>query len=142
MIDDKWRRRFHELALHVAQWSKDPSTKVGAVVVDWDRRVIGMGYNGFPRGVDDTEERYATKSVKYKLVVHAEANAILNSTSSVRDKMIVTTRYPCSDCAKLIVQSGLLYLATPAPVTDGHWAEDAHFSKTILTEGGLEVHLL
>jgi dCMP deaminase len=79
-LPNKWNERFLELAKHVASWSKDPSTQVGAIIVDPETRVVlGMGYNGFPRGVDDHPDRYANRELKYSLVVHAEANAILEA---------------------------------------------------------------
>ena len=76
---NKWVKRFFRLANEVATWSKDPSTKVGAVIVGENKQIISQGYNGFPRGVDDTEERYNNREIKYKMVVHAEMNAILNA---------------------------------------------------------------
>ena len=79
----KWDLRFLKLAHHVGQWSKDPSTKVGAVIVDAQRRVLGIGYNGFPRGVDDSPGRYHDRPTKLDMVVHAETNAIMNAVSSV-----------------------------------------------------------
>ena len=102
---DKWNQRFLNLAKHVSSWSKDPSTKVGAVIADPETKiVVGMGYNGFPRFVDDTEERYNDRPTKYKFVVHAELNAILNSNKSVRGCEIYI--YPtlmkpncCPECA-------------------------------------------
>lgn len=106
-----WTNRFLELAAHVAQWSKDPSTQVGAVIVDQKRRVVAMGYNGFPRGVADTEERLNHRPTKYKHVVHAEANAILNATASLEGCAIyVTPLPPCWECAKLIIQSGITHV--------------------------------
>ncbi len=68
----KWDGRFMDMAALLATWSKDPSTKVGAIITDTERRVIGSGYNGFPRGVIDDPLRYEEKAVKYRLVVHAE----------------------------------------------------------------------
>lgn len=105
---DKWDLRFLKLADHVAQWSKDPSTKVGAVIVDPERRVLSVGYNGFPRGVLDDEDRYNIRDTKYELIVHAEANAILTSTQSVKGCTIYTTPLPsCARCAGLVIQSGI-----------------------------------
>lgn len=104
----KWYRRFLKLAEHVSYWSKDPSTKVGAVIVDKHNRVVGMGYNGFPRGVMDHEERYADRPTKYKYVVHAELNAILNAAVPVDGATIFTYPFaPCTECAKAIIQAGI-----------------------------------
>ena len=106
MQRDKWDRRFLELAHHISTWSKDPSTQVGAVLVRDGNIVIGMGYNGFARGVYDTEERYSDRETKYKLVVHAEINAILMAGAAARGATLYV--YPsfalppiCVDCACL-----------------------------------------
>lgn len=105
---DKWDRRFMDLAEHVAGWSKDPSTKVGAIIADLDNRVVGMGYNGFPRGVQDRKERYEDRPVKYGFVVHAELNAILNARpADLRGCTLYVTLSPCRECAKAIIQSGI-----------------------------------
>ncbi|NCA14162.1 MAG: hypothetical protein EBS89_08535, partial [Proteobacteria bacterium] len=72
-----WDRWFLGLAHYVSTASKDPSTKVGAVIVDAERRVVSVGYNGLPRGVEDSEERLHNREVKYKMIIHAERNAIL-----------------------------------------------------------------
>lgn len=107
-----WDKRFLDLAQQVASWSKDPSTKVGCVLVNNKKIVIGMGYNGFPRGVDDTQERWTDKETKYKFVVHAEANAILNSTKDVEGCAAFSTLMPCEGCTKLLIQSGISVLVT------------------------------
>lgn len=141
-MTSKWKRRFLDLAAHVAEWSKDPSTKVGAVIVSYDRIVLGLGYNGFARGVDDSPERYDERSVKYKLVVHAEANAIVNSRGRIpSDATLFATKFPCSECAKLIIQSGIGTVVCPPPSADGVWAEDAAFSKQMFSEAHVQVIL-
>lgn len=138
----KWDARFMALAAHVADWSKDPSTKVGAVIVDSMRVVRGIGYNGFPRGVDDDIERYANKPTKYKMIVHSEANAILNANASVNSCAMYTTKFPCSECAKLIIQSGICQVFAPAPTGSGPWVEDAKFSFTMFKEAGVAVFVV
>ncbi len=136
----KWHLRFLKLADHVAGWSKDPSTKVGAVIIDKDRRVVGMGYNGFPRGVLDSSERYENRPVKYKMIVHSEANAILNARTSVRDCTMYSTKFPCSECAKLIIQSEISEIYAPAPKADEVWTEDSHFSRQMFKEADVDFH--
>ncbi|MBT7127172.1 MAG: CMP deaminase, partial [Candidatus Thioglobus sp.] len=79
---DKWDKRYLGLAAEVSTWSKDPSTQVGAVTVGSKKEVLSQGFNGFPRGIDDSDERYNNRDTKYKLVVHAEMNAIYNATYS------------------------------------------------------------
>ena len=78
-ISKKWIKRYMMLAAQVSSWSKDPSTKVGAVIVGDKGQIISQGYNGFPRGVKDSSTRYNDRPLKYKLVVHAEMIAILNA---------------------------------------------------------------
>lgn len=142
----KWDERFLDMARMVATWSKDPSTKCGAVLVDTMRRVVGTGYNGFPRGVHDAPERYSDRMVKYKMVVHAEANAILNAIVRLSDATLYSTKYPCSECAKLICQSGIAQVVCPArgqandpDPSVQRWAEDAAFSNVMMTEAGIIV---
>lgn len=140
MIDSKWQDRLIQLAQLVASWSKDPSTQVGAVVFDAQRRIVGLGYNGFPRGVDDDPARYEDKLVKRKIVVHAESNAILNANKSVRECGLLVTRYPCTECAKLIIQSGITDVYAPSASVRGFWSDDARFSSSMLTEARVEIH--
>ena len=146
---NKWDYRFMDLAKLVASWSKDPSTQVGAVIVDRDNIVQGMGYNGFPRGVKDTEERYANREWKYPLVVHAEANAILNAgkkrSKGARIYVYPTLMMPaaCPECAKLIVQSGIteiIYFVEGERIPGRNydlWEKQAKFTSIILGEGGV-----
>lgn len=103
----KWDRRFLDLAKLVSSWSKDPSSKVGAVIVDADRRILGVGYNGFPRGTNDDHMIYSDRPRKYLRVVHAEANAILNSNGNLEGATIYCTHPPCASCTGLIIQSGI-----------------------------------
>lgn len=106
MID--WNYRFLKLAQHISQWSKDPSTKCGAVIVGPLRQKVAYGYNGFPIGVDDMPQRYNNREVKYDLVVHAELNAILNAQFGLSGSTLyVYPLVPCTECAKAIIQSGI-----------------------------------
>ncbi len=97
---EQWDYRFLQLAETVATWSKDPSTKVGSVIVDSKRRVIGLGYNGFPRRIQDLEERYSNRETKLKLVCHAERNALDNTPISVEGSTLYATLFPCNECCK------------------------------------------
>jgi dCMP deaminase len=145
-MTDKWNKRFMALARHVGDWSKDPSTKNGAVIVtEWNKCVTAVGFNGFPRGVDDDPERYEERAVKYKLVVHAEQNAIMNGVVLPGSSMFCTM-FPCSECAKLIVQCGniaTVYAPPPRePTRPGDpWAEDAEYSQVMLRESGVYVEV-
>lgn len=141
---DNWHNRFLEMAKHISTWSKD-QTKVGSVIVEPEtKNIVGLGYNGFPRGVKDLESRYNERETKYKLVCHAEQNAIWNSNKSVRGCDIYvypTMMHPasCPDCAKAIVQSGIkrLFYYKEGDIKE-HWKEPAEFSNIILREGGVE----
>lgn len=137
----QWDYRFMNLAAHVADWSKDPSTKVGAVIVDNTRRIVGLGYNGFPRGVSDNPDRYEHKATKYKMIVHSEANAILNANQPVKDCLLYATKFPCSECTKLIIQSGIIRVTTPAPKEGEVWTDDSQFSKIMMLEAGITISL-
>ena len=107
-----WNQRFMDLAHHVASWSKDPSTKVGAVIVNDKKQVISMGYNGFPRGVHDCKERYNDRVVKLQFVAHAERNALDNALVDAEGATLYSTLYPCSECAKGIIQRGIKRVVT------------------------------
>jgi dCMP deaminase len=141
----KWDVRFIELAKHVSTWSKDPSTQTGAVIVDDRRVVIGMGYNGFARGVYDDPERYANRELKYKLIVHCERNAILFANGQCRGCTLYT--YPflsCSVCAAMVIQAGITRCV--APIIPEHlklrWYDELALSQRIFGEAGVQVCLL
>ena len=114
----KWCGRFMELAEHVAQWSKDPSTKVGCVIVDKQNRVVSLGFNGFPRGVRDHDLRYMDKETKYLFVAHAERNALDNALLSVEGCTLYSPLLPCNECAKSIIQKGIKKVVSYVPEDD------------------------
>jgi dCMP deaminase len=133
-----WDRHFLDLAEVISRPSKDPSRRVGAVIADTLRRLVGSGYNGFPRRMDDDQGRYGERLVKLKLVVHAEANAIYNSVSSLSGCVLYCTSFPCTECAKAIVQCGITRVVCPTRVQmNDHWTEDARFSEGMLRETGV-----
>lgn len=137
---DKWDLRMLELAEHVATWSKDPSTQVGAVIAQPDNRVASMGYNGFPRGVKDTPERYADRDVKMRFVCHAERNALDNAELSVRDCTMYVTLQPCADCTKSMIQRGISRVVTKVNLERGQYYRDfVDHSLAMLEEAGVEV---
>lgn len=113
--DKKWMHRFLELAYTVSSWSRDPSTKVGAVIATEDHRILSIGFNGFPRGVDDDPKRYENKQLKYKLVCHAERNALDNAHFDVTGATLYCTLFTCNECAKSIIQRGIKTVITPRP---------------------------
>jgi dCMP deaminase len=100
------------MASDVAGWSKDPSTQVGCVIVDPQKRVVGMGYNGFPRGTDDDPVLYKNREVKYRRIIHAEVNAVLNSIKSVEGCTAYVTAPCCSNCMGVLIQSGIRRIVT------------------------------
>lgn len=106
-----WDDYFMNVAILSAERSKDPNTKVGAVIVNEEKRIVGIGYNGFPNGCSDEDfpwEREGDyQDTKYAYVVHAEENAILNSTTSLKGGSIYVSLFPCNECAKKIIQSGI-----------------------------------
>jgi len=106
-----WDEYFMGVALLSAKRSKDPSTQVGACIVNDRKRIVGIGYNGFPYGVEDDQFPWAKSSdwvnSKYPYVVHAEPNAILNATVPLDNSTLYVTLFPCNECAKLIIQSGI-----------------------------------
>ena len=114
-----WDEYFMGIALLSAKRSKDPSTQVGACIVNQFNKIVGIGYNGFPIGCSDDELPWArsaddSNKTKYPYVVHAEANAILNSTKDLHGSRIYVALFPCNECTKLIIQSGIreiLYLS-------------------------------
>ena len=106
-MNEKWDRRFLELGRVVSTWSKDPSTKCGAVIVDSHRRVIGLGYNGYPRGMDDSIS-LGHRETKLDRTVHCEMNAILNSSSSTMGATLYTHPFlSCNRCAVHMIQAGI-----------------------------------
>lgn len=139
-----WDQKFMNLAALVASWSKDPSTQVGCVLVNEQRVVVGMGYNGFPRGVEDTDARLNDRSVKYMMVQHAEANAIFNSTSDLKGATAYVTHSPCANCAGALIQSGVTKIVTN-PTPEGlaeRFAESFAVSSTMLGEAGVELAVM
>ena len=118
-----------KLAAEIAQRSKDPSTKVGAVIWDpKDMRVLSLGYNGFPSAVRDVREIWEnrtdnTRIMKYDLVVHAEMNAIINARCDLRGKHIFTTHMPCPSCAKHIAACGIDVVIWPKDITSKSQSE-------------------
>lgn len=106
-----WDEYFMGIAILSSKRSKDPSTQVGACIVNRDKKIIGVGYNGFPNGCSDDEFPWDRDGEfldsKYAYVCHAELNAILNSTKSLIDCIIYVDLFPCNECAKSIIQSGI-----------------------------------
>ncbi len=138
---DKWDIRFLHLAKLVSTWSKDPSTQVGAVIVDNDNRVISMGYNGFPVGINDDENRLNDRDIKYKIIVHAECNALIfANTNLVGYKMYTYPFMPCPKCASLIIQAGISRVISYNSMPD-RWKKDFEISKDLFNEASVSLTL-
>lgn len=137
-----WNQRFLSLAEHIAQWSKDPSTQVGAVIVDPCRRIVSTGYNGLPQGVDDTDNRLHTREIKYEMIVHGEINAILFAKQDLLGSTLYTWPFmPCSRCAGIVIQSGIKTVV--APLNDSpRWKDSFQLSQTMFAEAGVRLLLL
>lgn len=122
-MSEKWDMRFIDLAKHISQWSRDPSTKVGAVVA-MGNRVISLGYNGFPRTLSDDEDIYLDRERKYKRVVHAELNAILFARNNIAGSTLYNWPFmPCCACAGAIIQTGICRVVAPTH-DSSRWMED------------------
>lgn len=136
-----WDEYFMGLAHLSALRSKDPNTQVGAAIVDENHRVVSVGYNGFPTGVSDDEFPWSRKgdvlTSKYAFVVHAELNAILNSQRSVRGCTIYVSLFPCNECAKAIIQSGIKKIVYESDKYNGVDTNIA--SKRMLKAAGVEL---
>lgn len=130
-----------DMAKHVSKLSKDPSTKVGAVIFDEKRRLVSAGYNGFARGVQDTPARLHDRDTKLKLTLHAEKNAILFATAPLNGCTLVVTHPCCAQCAAQTIQAGIKHVIWPKPSRDflSRWADDYAYSLAQFGEAGVEV---
>ena len=141
---NKWDKRYLALAKEVASWSKDPSTQVGAVTVGNKKEVLSQGFNGFPRGIVDSEDRYNNRETKYKYVVHAEMNAIYNATYSgvsLDGAVLYVYGLPiCSECAKGIIQVGIKKVIIEKSKELDNWNESVALSQEMFDEAGVERH--
>ena len=139
-----WGDRYTCLAKEISTLSKDPSTQVGAVVIGNNGEVLSQGYNGFPRGIKDTAARLKDRERKYKLVVHAEMNAIYNAGLngvSLKGSTIYVYGCPiCNECAKGIVQVGIdkVIAVRPKGVDLERWDESIKDAKALFKEAEVE----
>lgn len=137
-----WDQKFFSLAKEYASWSKDPSTKVGAIAVNSQRDILSHGWNGFPRGIKDTEERLNDRPTKYKYMVHGEMNCIYNATRmgrSLNDSDLYVYGLPvCSECAKGIIQVGIknVFMCYPAEIGE-KWKDSFEQTKENFEETGV-----
>ena len=143
MSTEKWDLKFIELAKHISGWSKDKNTKVGAVIVNDSNRIISTGYNGFVIGCNDSIESRYEKDKKYLYTEHAERNAIYSAAEkgdSTRNATIYMQLYPCVDCARAIIQSGIKRVVCTKPDFNSEkWGESWRIAKELFNECGIEV---
>ena len=143
----KWDARFLRMAELVSTWSKDPSTKCGAVIVRPDKTVASVGYNGFPKLCRDDEELYEDRNEKYGRVVHAEVNAILHAREPLLNYHLYTwwpgnKAAACDRCAAVIIQSGIIRVVTSDQtegVEDKSWKESQDRALRMFKEAHVEV---
>lgn len=129
--------------LEVAQWSKDRSSKVGAVIVK-DREIVTTGYNGFPRGCDDDVDERHDRPEKYHWTLHGELNAVINAARQGKSTLgcdMYLNWYPCDRCSGVIVNSGIkkIFCDEEPNWNDERWGDDFKRAEKILNEGGVEV---
>lgn len=137
-----WDQRFMCMAQEVASWSRDPSTKVGAYIAKGNRPV-SHGFNGFPRGTDDSPELYLNRDRKYRRVLHAEQNAIMFAQRDLDGCTIYVTHAPCSRCVAMIIQSGITRVVCPNPWADRdymeRWRDDVLETEAMCREAGIKL---
>ena len=139
---EKWDKRFLALAEYIAQWSKDPSTKTGAIIVDPKNRIVSVGYNGLPIGVNDSLERLENREIKYKLIVHCERNALLFAREPVAGYRLYTWPFmSCAPCAAMVIQAGIVEVIAPISANP-RWREDFDLAQTLFNEAGVKIKLL
>ena len=134
-----WDTRMLAVASEVAGWSKDPSTKVGAVIADGSHRIVGQGFNGLPRGVRDDPAVLADRDEKLRRTIHAEVNAVLLAGRSVAGCTIYVTHPPCARCAAVLIQVGIARVVATDRALGSHWAAELASSERMLREAGVEI---
>lgn len=135
-----WNKRFLDTACLFASWSKDPSTKVGCVIVDEDHNLLSAGFNGFPRGVTGDRRLY-DRETKLKLVVHAEANAVAAAARnghSLKGSTAYISLPPCSQCAALLVQAGVRFVVFLRGTKPSKWEADWTLAQGLLIEARVQ----
>lgn len=135
-----------DLADLVGTWSKDRSRQVGCVIVAPDNTVRTIGFNGFPRGLDDDDEARHVRPAKYRWTEHAERNAIYAAAKNgipLANCRMYLPWFPCVDCARAIIQAGLAELVCKEPdLSDPQWGEDFRFSQELLGEAAVTIRFL
>lgn len=137
-----WDKRFLDLAKEISIWSKDPSTKVGAVIVDDNRRIVSTGYNGLPRNIMDSFDRLSNRELKYEMIIHAEVNAILYAKQDLTNCTLYTYPFqPCSRCASIVIQSGITQVVSYVNKEE-RWKSSFELAIDLFHEAGVNLELL
>jgi dCMP deaminase len=142
-MNSKWDYRFLQLARLVASWSKDPSTKCGAVITQ-SKRIISLGFNGFPAGCKDSPAYYLDRQLKYERVLHAEQNALLFAAVSLLGATIYTVPFPpCARCTASIIQAGIKRIVAPesSPELLARWETSLRISQEMCAEAKVKITL-
>ena len=137
----KWDARFLELAEHVAEWSKGPRKRIGAVIVRPDKSIASLGYNGPPRGFDDEAFLHMTRDEQHSVVIHAEDNALqqTHEAESVAGyTLYVSPLFPCARCADKIAQAGIARVVAYCGHISQDWRESAEEAEQIFIEAGVQ----
>ena len=138
-----WDQRFLVLASHIAGWSKDPSTKVGAIAVR-DRRILAQGFNGLPVGITDSDARLQDRDTRLSMTVHAEMNCVAFAAKSVvclaGSTMYIWPLMTCSNCASVLIQADINKIVVPDFVEPIRWQESFDRAREMFIEAGIAVH--
>jgi len=143
VLDGKWSGRLLKMAKDVAAWSKDESTKVGAVITTIDGHPVSWGFNGMAIGIDDTVPERHVRPYKYKWMCHAERNAMDLARGSLEGCVMFVTFSPCTNCAQSIIQRRIKTVVVDANFTADkmpeHWKEDMLVAEEMLKEAGVDI---
>lgn len=147
MSIDKWDIRFMELADHISTWSKDRNTKVGTVIVNNEKRIISTGFNGLPIGADDLIESRFEKENKYFYTEHAERNALYSALAigaSTKNAIIYVVLFPCADCARGIIQSGIkrVVCKNKPDFNNEKWGKSWRITNELFIECGIKLEFI
>jgi len=132
-VKDKWDKRFTEVAKLVSSWSKDPDNKVGAVLVSESNRILSTGFNGLPKGVDQIV------GDKLAITLHAEVNCLIQATPWPGKKTLYVSRFPCAQCAALIVQTEVTRVVCPPPERTSSWFDAMMIAYSLLKEADISI---
>ena len=139
-MKDSWKEYYLDIAKAVAKKSKDPSSKVGSVIVDQENRIVSQGYNGFIAGCDESKMTW-DRPMKYNLVIHSEINSILHARRDLKNCEMVVTDMPCDNCLKTALQAGIrtIYYGRPDIMRDRSTPEQKEAIKRLIEATGAKV---